>query len=270
LSYLNARYYDSGRGQFLSEDPVFLGEPKQQDLANPQNLDSYSYAVDNPIVKKDPSGRIAVMDDVISFGVGGTINLGIYTLTNAVTRQPLTWGGASGAFMMGGIIGWAIDNAPETGGGSIAATLAAVKYAGKVGAAAGFVGNGTKQLIDVNSGAQKDGYNWGDLALSPVQGATSAALAEGAFPAADIPWLSAGRGSWAGIGKQVATNLRNGTIQNISASTAFKSAIGAQAAGAYKTAGGAAWDAGSSFIASASVTSISTWMGSFNPFMPHK
>jgi RHS repeat-associated protein len=32
LSYLNARYYDGSRGQFLSQDPVFLGDPKQQDL----------------------------------------------------------------------------------------------------------------------------------------------------------------------------------------------------------------------------------------------
>jgi RHS repeat-associated protein len=57
LDYLNARYYDSGRGQFLTEDPVFLGEPKAQNLENPQSLNSYSYANDNPITGKDPSGR---------------------------------------------------------------------------------------------------------------------------------------------------------------------------------------------------------------------
>src|SRR5215472_9952585 len=28
LDYLNARYYDSARGQFVSEDPVFWGDPK--------------------------------------------------------------------------------------------------------------------------------------------------------------------------------------------------------------------------------------------------
>lgn len=56
LSYLNARYYDGSRGQFLSQDPVFWGDPKKQDLMNPQSLNSYSYAVDNPISKSDPSG----------------------------------------------------------------------------------------------------------------------------------------------------------------------------------------------------------------------
>ncbi|MEO6536174.1 MAG: SpvB/TcaC N-terminal domain-containing protein [Candidatus Paceibacterota bacterium] len=57
LSYLNARYYDGGRGQFISEDPIFLGNPRDQDLTNPQNLNSYSYAIDNPVTYNDPSGK---------------------------------------------------------------------------------------------------------------------------------------------------------------------------------------------------------------------
>jgi len=40
----------------LSEDPVFLGDPKQQVLTDPQSLNSYSYANDNPITKSDPTG----------------------------------------------------------------------------------------------------------------------------------------------------------------------------------------------------------------------
>ena len=61
LSYLNARYYDSGRGQFESEDPVFLGDPSQQNLQDPQSLNSYSYANDNPITQKDPTGQSAAI-----------------------------------------------------------------------------------------------------------------------------------------------------------------------------------------------------------------
>jgi len=41
---LQARYYDGSKGEFLSEDPVFLGDPKQQVLTDPQSLNSYSYA----------------------------------------------------------------------------------------------------------------------------------------------------------------------------------------------------------------------------------
>src|SRR5215831_19950938 len=57
LSYLQQRYYDSSKGEFLSEDPVFLGDPRQQNLSDPQSLNSYSYANDNPITKSDPTGR---------------------------------------------------------------------------------------------------------------------------------------------------------------------------------------------------------------------
>jgi len=58
LSYLNARYYDSSRGQFLSQDPIFWGNPKNQNLSNPQSSNSYSYANDNPISNEDPSGLL--------------------------------------------------------------------------------------------------------------------------------------------------------------------------------------------------------------------
>jgi RHS repeat-associated protein len=55
LDYFNARFYNSSQGQFISEDPTFLGDPMQQGLLNPQNLNSYSYAIDNPIAAR---GRV--------------------------------------------------------------------------------------------------------------------------------------------------------------------------------------------------------------------
>lgn len=66
---LNARYYRSDQGQFMSEDPVFLeiGNPNEirqltqqkqaQLLMDPQVLNSYSYARGNPLRFKDPEGR---------------------------------------------------------------------------------------------------------------------------------------------------------------------------------------------------------------------
>jgi RHS repeat-associated protein len=57
LNYAQARYQSPGRGQFISEDPVFLSA--QQNLSDPQSLNSYSYANDNPITKSDPSGNFA-------------------------------------------------------------------------------------------------------------------------------------------------------------------------------------------------------------------
>jgi RHS repeat-associated protein len=63
LSYLNARYYDGGRGQFTKQDEVFWQVGLTRDgnavLTNPQLQNSYSYAGNNPINSKDPSGRCA-------------------------------------------------------------------------------------------------------------------------------------------------------------------------------------------------------------------
>jgi RHS repeat-associated protein len=57
LDYLTNRYYDPSRAQFLTEDPVFWST--KQNLADPQSLNSYSYANDNPITKKDADGLSA-------------------------------------------------------------------------------------------------------------------------------------------------------------------------------------------------------------------
>ena len=85
MSYLNARYLKNTRGQFLSQDPVFLeigGPLKGKELgvflANPQSLNSYSYAENNLIIKKDPEGRCAGPLIVVCLGVIGA-NLGIWT-----------------------------------------------------------------------------------------------------------------------------------------------------------------------------------------------
>jgi RHS repeat-associated protein len=75
LSYLNARYYDGSRGHFLSEDPVFLGDPKQQNLQDPQSLNSYSYSEDNPIVGEDPSGKAVYL---VAKPIGWTLGIGTH------------------------------------------------------------------------------------------------------------------------------------------------------------------------------------------------
>jgi RHS repeat-associated protein len=57
LNYMQARYQDPQRGQFLSQDPMFLGNASQQNLLEPQTMNSYSYANSNPVVNSDPSGK---------------------------------------------------------------------------------------------------------------------------------------------------------------------------------------------------------------------
>ena len=63
LSYLNARYYDGGKGRFLSQDPVFqnlgIDERTSQVLADPQLHNPYSYGRNNPIANIDDTGEIS-------------------------------------------------------------------------------------------------------------------------------------------------------------------------------------------------------------------
>jgi RHS repeat-associated protein len=86
VALLNARYYDSSRGQFLTEEPIYLAlgnapgvkQLSQQDqqayLSDPQQLNSYSYGRDNPITNTDTTGKQAVplagavIGDVVGIG----------------------------------------------------------------------------------------------------------------------------------------------------------------------------------------------------------
>ena len=61
LNYMQARYYDSARGQFVNEDPVFwevgLTKDGKAALAMPQAQNSYAYANGNPVVYANSTGR---------------------------------------------------------------------------------------------------------------------------------------------------------------------------------------------------------------------
>jgi RHS repeat-associated protein len=90
LSYLNARFYNPTQGQFISQDPVFweIGQTRdgQIALANPQALNRYAYANDNPIIGKDPSGRCPVcVPIVIAGGVGAIGGIGSQAFSDYLT-----------------------------------------------------------------------------------------------------------------------------------------------------------------------------------------
>ena len=79
LQYLNARYYEGSRGQFLSQDPVFLAianrehvkqlskQEQQTLLVDPQLMHSYSYGKNNPLINTDKQGNYSRLIEALEF-----------------------------------------------------------------------------------------------------------------------------------------------------------------------------------------------------------
>jgi hypothetical protein len=128
---LQARYYDGSRGQFLSEDPSFLAvgtsklteimtraDGKKQDdskalklfLSDPQMMNSYSYARNNPLVNKDPTGEWGVFvtgtvggDFGLAEGFAGSLQSGVgFTTSGNPFSSPVEAGAYSS---YGGLVG---------------------------------------------------------------------------------------------------------------------------------------------------------------------
>jgi RHS repeat-associated protein len=58
--YFGARYYASSMGRFMSPDPSALD---YADPTNPQSLNLYAYAMNNPLIYLDPTGLECVWSD---------------------------------------------------------------------------------------------------------------------------------------------------------------------------------------------------------------
>lgn len=56
LQYYGARYYDNSIGNFISVDPMSINSVEEY-LSDPQQLNGYTYARNNPVVFIDPDGN---------------------------------------------------------------------------------------------------------------------------------------------------------------------------------------------------------------------
>ena len=125
LYFYEARYYDAALGRFISADTIV------PDPNNPQNLNRYSYARNNPILYNDPSGHCEVVCIGIIVGaIVGGVSAGVQsdwdvqaTFTGAVI------GGIAGG--VGAGVGGAVSAAVPSQYGAIA-----VAAGGLVGGAA--------------------------------------------------------------------------------------------------------------------------------------
>ena len=185
---LNARYYDSPQGQFISQDPIFLSS--SQNLTDPQSLNAYSYSEDNPITKSDPAGKQCIEC------AGGEVALSL----SAQGAYDKVFGPSNSAVYGGDTVAAAIY------GFAYPCTLVAPEPIAAVSAAAG---NITQQGLEYLSG-DRNSYD-------PLQSQTAATVAFGSqlvLGELPLPFISASP-----LTKQIATKLENGSISNVSNAT---------------------------------------------------
>lgn len=104
LDYMNARYYNGVIGKFISQDPVFraigneaeiqekTGFNMQALLSDPQQLNSYSYARNNPIMYSDPTGNLswdALLNSPVN-SIQHVMGWGVASLGVNVINRPFT------------------------------------------------------------------------------------------------------------------------------------------------------------------------------------
>jgi RHS repeat-associated protein len=137
LNYANARYYNPAIGRFISQDPVFLalgndeqirqliGQPLRAVLGDPQNLNAYTYARNNPIINTDPSGLFS-LNPINLFSYNTQVAIGNWAnnlyQNHAAARLALDHPYAAGAAI--GVAGGAVvAGGVVAGGGAITCGL---------------------------------------------------------------------------------------------------------------------------------------------------
>lgn len=113
LNYYGARYYDSFSRHFTQPDTII------QNVYDPQSLNRYAYARNNPVKYVDPSGNIPLL--AIPFIIGA-ISAGINLISQIVHGSSIfggtiNYGSAGKSFVAGTVAGFA-----GIGGGTVAAS----------------------------------------------------------------------------------------------------------------------------------------------------
>ena len=133
LNYLNARYYDSSLGRFISEDSAFWNP--EGFLTDPQSLNSYSYARNNPVILLDANGNMWGWSEWGSFAKGAVIGAATAIVVSATI-------GAVAAFSpiiaTAAVVGLAVYGITEIGS---AAYVSAVKNNWDMGGVANDLGS---------------------------------------------------------------------------------------------------------------------------------
>jgi RHS repeat-associated protein len=211
FSYLNARYYQGSRAQFMSEDPVFLklgtNAKTYQFLSDPQTLNAYAYSQNNPIILVDKKGEFGILG-LMLIGAGvGVVSQGISDYTSGA---PIMWQNYAGA-ASGGAVGSLALIASLAGGVTFAPTFA--------GATSGAVDETITQSLKILTGDAEQ-HDWKEVAKEATYGFVLGGVAGKLGP--KVSGISSGRNSMSAISSQITTKISNGSISNFTVPTASK------------------------------------------------
>ena len=182
LYFYGARYYDPEIGRFISADTIV------QAPYDPQSLNRYTYARNNPVVYTDPNGRWFWVAIIIGAILGGA--------SAAANDQPIWKGalmGAAGGLMVGaGAAAFGFWGA--VGGGMLAGAGTSAATGGNIGfgALVGGLGAGLGYGLGSWASGWDSGSFWGELGGAAFVGAIAGGVG------AELQGSNFGRG--AGMG----------------------------------------------------------------------
>ncbi|MCH9808453.1 MAG: FG-GAP-like repeat-containing protein [Alphaproteobacteria bacterium] len=228
LIYMKARYYDPVTGRFSSIDP-YVFKDLSTIINDPQLLNTYGYARNNPLKYDDPNGELPVL--VVTGVIGGLVGLAALGAADLVSiaaggdvSQPSAYAGAAvGGFVVGSGVALVGTLA---GGAGVAATAGTI--------AAGGTGTVVGDLVDQSLDGQPFSAQQNQRAATfGLAGGLAGVAAPKLIGAADdlvgattksfsIQGINAGRGSWEHVSNTTLGRLQSGDISNISAQTAAK------------------------------------------------
>jgi hypothetical protein len=165
------RYYCPSIGRFITPDWFIIENPNRS-FRVPQGLNAYSYAINNPLALRDPSGLWFGIDDLIAAAVGFVVGFVagiIHGISNGYSFGDTLLNGLEGGALgaVGGWLAWNTLGAAAAlfgAAGAMIATSSALGIAGGVlvGAAGVLVGAAALGIFAnaVMSGAMQI-YDWG-------------------------------------------------------------------------------------------------------------
>lgn len=193
LINMNGRIYDPIMGRFLNPDN-FVQLPD-----NPQNLNRYSYCLNNPLKYTDPSGELFGIDDFLIIVAGGALIGGIFNVATNWDNIN-SFGGFMSYFGVGALaggVGAALSTVSFGVGGAIGGALTGFTS----GAASGFILGGGNSILQNGNFS----HFWGDAFSMAASGAISGAIAGGVM--GGLSAHSEGKTFWTGKDKFVSLDI---------------------------------------------------------------